>query len=277
MTYPYNGCEPCAEDTPEITVPTPPECVDGEACEEIMSGNCVAYTGAGHTNLGITTDMRMNAVVDKLALGTLRRYDLLITDFGVNINEITPAITATQFWVVHKVLTTQLGGSIPYTDYTNANNDLYFGYNMDDTFTNFETLYSTGQFNYNLADDALLIQPSDTIANIVHDATILGKPVALVLSNYGNKKTATISNAGTGHVISDVITLNTGALVTVTTINAGAVLTYTITGPVAYGVNTQASSTGIGINFAINVTDITPYGVGNGTLKASVWVSLESI
>lgn len=111
-------------------------------------------------------------------------------------------------------------------------------------------------------------------------ANIVNKPIVLKSENAigytGSILTSSINSGGTGHTVSDTITIG-DALITVNTVDGGgAVLTYTVTGAgsgFVVDVYNQDSTSGSGIDFSISVDSITP--LSNGT--ASLYIEYKVI
>lgn len=212
----------------------------------------------------------------------LERFDLEITSWVDTIHDITPTPAAGYMYVPHRVQIKQVGGDVAWSDLSAGDNDLTLCYNINGTVASAVSLVFTDAtapiFAHALAENAVKLDSKSTIITAETATTYAAKPIGIYTEPYGTPVSTTKTNGGTGHAVNDVITMGNGTLVTVLTVAAGVVLTYSVTGTaIPLGADTQDSTTGTGIGFAMTVNTVRSYTGGTGTFKVSVWATLETV
>lgn len=255
------------------------------------------YIHNRHSNTNTTTDIpELAAIVVKdqviqvgdgetaiaslPKVGDVKRYDLELTDFATRIQNITPTPEAGQYFLLHSSTLEVYGGDTPWTALTSSHT-IKFIANIDGTAASAVELNAAAStFNYAIAEDNLEVLRPVSVAGVdVTDFTThLAKPIAILLVATGTPTATTKTNGGTGYVANEVITMTSGAVVTVLTVSAGVVATYSVAGTaIALGADTQDSTTGIGTGFTMTIDTVNRYSGGTGTAKVSVYASLETI
>jgi hypothetical protein len=216
-------------------------------------------------------------------VGDVKRFDVTVTDFTTLFDDITPAIEDTQYWLFHKMVAVTKGGDTPWTSLTDVSN-IKVAYNVNGSYGSriaAAALGNYGTFVIAAAEDEVhaSYEPAATDGTPTDLSTVLGKPLSLYFSNNGSVASTTKTNGGTGYVANEVITMTSGAVVTVLTVTGGVVTTYSVAAgtQIALGADTQDSTDGIGTGFAMTIDTVTRFSGGTGTFKVSVWASLETL
>lgn len=221
---------------------------------------------------------KINSLIDKD--NGIVRFDLEITDFTTRIQNITPTPATGYIYIPNQIMLVTTGGSVAWSALTNAHT-IKLGTNINNTSASFVELEASAMiFNYNLAEDNIEILVPECVAGVdVTDFTThLGKPLAILLVATGTPTATTKTNGGTGYVVNEVISMTSGATVTVLTVSAGVVATYSVSGTaIPLGADTQDSTDGIGTGFTMTIDTVNRYADGTGTAKVSVWATLERI
>ena len=210
----------------------------------------------------------------------LKRFDLEITDFATRIQNITPTPSAGQYYFVHRTSLEVYGGATPWSALTNSHG-FKLVVNVNGTAASaVELNAASSTFNYAIAENNLEVLSPVCVDGVdVTDKTShIAKPIAVLMGPNGTPTATTKTNGGTGYVANEVITMTSGAVVTVLTVAAGVVATYSVAGTsIALGADTQESTTGIGTGFTMTIDTVNRYSGGTGTAKVSVWATLETV
>ena len=60
----------CNSNNTDSTITTPPPCINGEPCEEVIDAGCVEYTGANISSLNILKGDRVDTILNKLSVNS---------------------------------------------------------------------------------------------------------------------------------------------------------------------------------------------------------------
>jgi hypothetical protein len=219
-------------------------------------------------------------------VGGIRKFTTTI-DPTNSVTALTPAPASGQFWQLHNVTYVAVGGSVPYTDLTGGNVAIKIGYESMVISDMSILLYDESVFDLTALAEGDKAFAVDYYGNATALYPLAGDKLVQSFGSYGGLKTFTITDGGANHQVGDVITMTnsnggTLATVTVTEVDGGGVVTaatITTTGD-AYVINANEyfdSSTGAGTEFVTIVTSVQPLADGNGTIKAIVWASLETV